>query len=195
MSKIKEIADSLRDLGLSSQDQTVGTGNPITVALSKFMDKLIFDIKDNLAQKGSNVSMTLSQSISKEPIKVEAANISVALVMEDYAKFRDKGVSGTGIGLKDGDTMRETSSKFKFKNNRPSMKHIMGDGDGLGLRDWVNAKGGDMSLAYAIGTNNKKLGIKGNKFYSEITTPARWARLARAVEKAIANKLNGNNGN
>jgi len=196
MSEFKRITNLIKDLGVGGTEQTASIDNPINIALSKFADGLIADLKESLQSKGSNVSRVLSQSIRFTPITVQGDVIETTLVMEDYGKFVDKGVSGTGIDLKDGDAMRETSSIFKFKFNRPSRKHIFGT-DGNGLRDWVNAKGGDMSLAYAIGTQNKKLGIKGNKFFSDVFTPEKKAAFIKEIEKQIAKKLklNGNSGN
>ena len=184
----KKMDDVFKGLGIG-EGQTSDPTNPMNIAFLKAMQKLRDDIKANLASKGANVSMTLSQSIEVTEPTIENGVIKSTLIMEDYGKFRDKGVSGTGQGLKDGESMRETQSPFKFKTSRPSLKHVLGSGGGNSLRDWANVKGLN---PWAVATQTKKLGIKGNKFYSEITTPERWRQFAQSIEKALAD---GNNSN
>ena len=186
--------DVFKGLGIG-EGQTSDPTNPMNIAFKKEMEKLRDEIKDNLKSKGSVAPSALLESVHITPPITENGVTKSSLIMVDYAKYRDKGVSGHGQNMgDDSKPMKETASPFKFKDNGLGIPVMGGSGatGGVGLMAWAQKVGLPREAAWGLSHSIKQRGIKGNKFYSEITTPERWRQFAQSIEKALAD---GNNSN
>ena len=81
-------------------------------ALKNFTDYIVIESKKNLASVGTNASSSLSESI-KDFVKVSENSIDVSVLMNNYGRFIDRGVTGKG------------DSDFKGKD-KPIQKSLSG---------------------------------------------------------------------
>ena len=127
--------------------------------LNNFAKYVIQQSRSNLTKGGKNVTSDLYNSLDKQ-VEVGANSFRLAFLMEDYAKFQDKGVSGTE---------KKYNTEFSYTNKKPPLKPIT---------DWVknrrfqfrNKQGKFMSYqstAFLVRNSIFKKGIKPSLFFTK----------------------------
>lgn len=117
--------------------------------LKEIGDKVVSRAKNNLTSKGKVSSGGLLNSI-----KASVEEEQLSFEMKEYAKFIDKGVSGTKVKRKGTFTYRNsprTNSNGQFIKN---------------LQEWCKIKGIEPGLAYVIRKNIIERGIKATYFFT-----------------------------
>jgi hypothetical protein len=129
-------------------------------ALNRFAKDVVANSRKNLAKKGA--SGNLSKSLDYK-LSIHQNSFSLELLMEDYGKFVDKGVSGTE---KKYNTPYSYTGKYKMINPKALDKWVLR----RGLKGTRNAKGqfvSRKSLKFAIATSIYKKGIKPSLFFTK----------------------------
>jgi hypothetical protein len=155
--------------------------------MAKDIRKILADIGNEatqmLVKKLQDVdrvaSQRLQQSIIALPIKVMGQTLILEIQMEDYWKFVDKGVDGTEV---------QHGSPYKFKrsgkriplgsyNKGGMLSHIANKGEryepivndmiAKRKRKPLSRQKARESLAYALGVNIKKKGLKPTNFATD----------------------------
>jgi hypothetical protein len=134
-------------------------------SLNNFSDKIITDAKANLQNSGKIDTGDLKNSLKNLGAKVSKNSIEIAIKMQPYGAFVDKGVRGVGGVRKSTSAFKRTNNKgkmwkqnggnspYSFKEgNKPSVKHFV---------DWSNKRG---LSPYAIREVVYHQGIKPNYF-------------------------------
>ena len=127
--------------------------------LNDFAKYVIQQSRSNLTKQGKNVNKDLYNSLNKE-IEVSKNSFRLTFLMEDYAIFQDKGVSGT---------RKKYNTPFSYKSKMPPAKPIT---------DWVKkrrfqfrkADGKFMSYqqtSYLVRSAIYKNGIKPSLFFTK----------------------------
>ena len=134
-------------------------------ALNAFGKYVVQQSRSNLTKGGKNSTSELYNSLS---YVLGVKGDSVAILMEEYGKFQDKGVRGAG-------GVRKTTSSFNRRNNRgkiwkqkggnspysfkegvkPSVKHF---------KDWSKRKG---LSAFAVREAVYRQGIRPSMFFTK----------------------------
>ena len=138
--------------------------------LTSFGSKLIEKARINLNKRNKRATGTLYNEMSYD---IEKTGSGVKFVMnfgsaEDYWKFVDEGVQGSG-GFKGSGKKRGQGSPFKFGSKQPPLKAIL---------PWVKLKGirgrnkkgrfiKDKSLAFLIARSIKQRGLERTRFISK----------------------------
>ena len=127
--------------------------------LNKFAKYVIQQSRSNLTKQGKNVNKDLYNSLNKE-IEVSKNSFRLTFLMEDYAIFQDKGVSGT---------RKKYNTPFSYKSKMPPAKPIT---------DWVKKRGFQFRKAdgkfmsyqqtsYLVRSAIYKNGIKPSLFFTK----------------------------
>ena len=136
-------------------------------ALSTFAKRVVSRSRANLTRNKKNVSKDLYNSVAYE-LEVNPNSFSLRFLMEDYAEFQDKGVSGTE---------KKYSTPFSYKQSSNLLGFELATGTfsnwakfrGIRFRSKTGqfAKGGYKSIGVAIALAKKKKGIKPSLFFSK----------------------------
>jgi hypothetical protein len=130
-------------------------------ALQKFAKTVITQSKANLTRGKKNVNRKLYDSLAYE-LNVHKQSFSLAIFMEEYGKFQDKGVDGTEV---------KHSSPYSFKSKQPPSQPIA---------EWAKARrirfrddkgrytvGNYKTIGFIIARSIKKKGIKPSLFFTK----------------------------
>lgn len=160
--------------------------------------EFIEDAQNNLNEKNSNASGSLSKSlILSDPREVNGV-IEVDVMMNFYGEFLNSGVKGTKSG----------QGKYKFRSEFPSRKMVEALRKGIGRakrssfnvnrsrtvsrNERKNASLSQIEKAYGAGRNIKMYGIKATGFIDKAirTTEAKVSeRLGAAFKVDIINSI------
>jgi hypothetical protein len=133
-------------------------GNPLEQYIFNWFEDVTKKMQDEL--KDDSASGSLSQSIETQA-KGTGEGIQVSLIMNDYWKFQNKGVSGV---------INKFNSPYSFKTIKPSKGMV----DSMMQTKWAGFRGlrpqnGDLKgMLYAISVNVKKKGIEPTYFYDKV---------------------------
>lgn len=122
--------------------------------LRQFAKTVIKDAKKNLKNKGKIASKDLYNSM-KFNLKVTDNSLDLDILMEDYGKFVDQGVSGTE---------KRYNTPYRFRNKKPPVRF---------LQTWLKQKSGVFrardrrSRAFAIQNTIFRFGLKPTKFFED----------------------------
>jgi len=127
--------------------------------LNKFAKYVIQQSRSNLTKQGKNVNKDLYNSLDSQ-IEVSKNSFRLTFLMEDYAIFQDKGVSGT---------RKKYNTPFSYKSKMPPAKPIT---------DWVKKRGFQFRKAdgkfmsyqqtsYLVRSAIYKNGIKPSLFFTK----------------------------
>lgn len=128
-------------------------------ALSKFAKGVIKEARTNLTKKGKNASNDLYKSLDFD-LNVSKNSFSLEFYMEDYAKFVDRGVSGT---------KRKYSTPYSYKSKMPPSKVFDKWIKQKGIKG-RNAKGQfitNKSLSFLIARSIFHKGMKPSLFFTK----------------------------
>lgn len=168
----------------------------------KYMADIVKGLTEKLISKHKDQPGELLQSIGENSsVAINGNKISLKIGMEDYWKFVDKGVDGT---------QKSVGSEFKFKKSgkripldamkkfiaakgiKPSM-NIAAHRKSETFKDKrikkqakkVNAANALNSLAFAMGVNIKKHGIKPTHFFTDVINDDLKRRLQKDLGLAL----------
>jgi hypothetical protein len=127
--------------------------------LNGFAKYVIQQSRSNLTKQGKNVNKKLYDSLDSE-IEVSANSFRLSFLMEDYAAFQDKGVSGT---------RKKYNTPFSYKSKMPPAKPIT---------EWVKKRGFQFrkkdgkfmsyqQTSYLVRSAIYKNGIKPSLFFTK----------------------------
>lgn len=136
-------------------------------ALTTFAKRVRKEARTNLTKGKHNVTKELYNSVDYE-LEVHANSYSLRFLMEDYADFQDKGVSGTEV---------KRNSPYSYKSNSNLLGFELATGTfakwakfrGIRFRSVGGqfAKGNYKTIGVAIALAKKKKGIKATHFFSK----------------------------
>ena len=134
--------------------------------LDTFAKQVVSRSRANLTRKKMNVSKNLYDSVGYD-LKVHAQSFSLKMLMEDYAEFQDKGVSGTE---------RKYNTPYSYKQSSNLLGFELATGTFAKWAKFRNirfrsaggqfAKGGFKTIGVAIALAKKKKGIKPTHFFT-----------------------------
>jgi len=136
-------------------------------SLDTFAKRVISRSRANLTKKKKNVSKKLYDSLDYD-LKVHKNSFSLKILMEKYADFQDKGVSGTE---------RKYSTPYSYKSSSNLLGFELATSTfakwaklrGIRFRSVGGqfAKGNYKTIGVAIALAKKKKGIKPTHFFSK----------------------------
>jgi hypothetical protein len=142
--------------------------------LTEIGNKAIEMLKESLQNVDRVASSRLSQSIIAMPVRVFNQSLILEIKMEEYWKFVDRGVDGTQVSH---------GSPYKFKSGKtlpsqPMLRHIANRGEKYDpivsqmiakrKRKPLSRDKARKSLAFALGVNIRRRGIKPTNFASDV---------------------------
>ncbi len=135
------------------------TYNNLKEALAEVRDLIVKESKENLvaAKKGGGA---LEDSIKGTPVTEEGSSLMFQILMEDYATFVDKGVSGTK-------TKYDTPYSYTDKMPPPSALDKWTVRKGIAPRDDKGRFMERKTLQFLIARSIYRDGIKPSLFYTE----------------------------
>lgn len=148
----------------------------------EFIDDMTADLQATVRSK----SNALAQSITPDYI-ITGDGVQMNLWLNDYYEFVDKGVSGLLKPI--------AGSEGRFKHAKPSRKHVQAIFEWIPMASVIIPAGKGSqdqrrrSLAWAIATNIKKRGLKGNNFFSGNLTQERIDRLNTMLAEKIGQNI------
>ena len=135
------------------------TYNNLKEALAEVRDLIVKESKENLiaAKKGGGA---LEDSIKGTPVSESGSSLTFQILMEDYATFVDKGVSGTK-------TKYDTPYSYTDKMPPPSALDKWTVRKGIAPRDDKGRFMPRKTLQFLIARSIYRDGIKPSLFYTE----------------------------
>lgn len=140
--------------------------NNVKEELSTFGKSVIKQARTNLTKQKHNASKNLYNSLAYD-LEVGKNSFRLKMLMEDYAEFQDKGVSGT-------EKKYNTPYSYKQSSNLLGLELATGTFSkwaklrGIRFRNDLGqfAKGNYKTIGIAIAIAKKKKGIKPTHFFS-----------------------------
>jgi hypothetical protein len=188
----------------------------VSDVLLKYRAEIIDSLRKNLIESDKDQPGKLIQSIDVKILQ-EGDNLTFRLLMEDYYKFIDEGVSGWD---------KQNSSQYKFKNNgkpanigamlnfirargikqykKPNGEIIYDANIGVKKKNQikliknkqvkksfkqVTAEKRLKTLAYLIGMRIKRVGIKPTYFFSNVINDELYTKMKLDITKAIGRDI------
>jgi hypothetical protein len=146
------------------QDIRAGTGTPLEQALIGWSQGIAKQIKANIRKTKSQATRALYQSVGALPIFGRDSNMVSRIVAEEYIDYIEQGVSGL--------ERKVAGTPFKFRSRSVSKEmqeqlstHIAAKPISLSPKPGQTKKDLNKQVAYAMGVNLKKYGIKPRKLY------------------------------
>lgn len=141
--------------------------NNIKNSLETFAKEVRKQARTNLTKKNHNVTKELYNSVDYE-LEVHRNSYSLRFLMEDYADFLDKGVSGTQI---------KYNTPYSYKSNSNVLGFELATGTFAKWAKFRNIrfrnekgqfkKGNYKSIGVAIALAKKKKGMKPTEFFTK----------------------------
>ena len=135
-------------------------------SLDTFAKRVVSRSRANLTREKKNITKNLYDSLGYD-LKVHAQSFSLKMLMEDYADFQDKGVSGTE---------RKYDTPYSYKQSSNLLGFELATGTfakwakfrGIRFRSAGGqfAKGGFKTIGVAIALAKKRKGIKPTHFFT-----------------------------
>ena len=171
------------DLGQPKDLFTNKPDDPVLRTVQSFLTAVIAEMQRILSEQGRNASGRLSASIDPTEITIEQSVLRVAITAEDYAEFIDQGVNGTEMNF---------GSMFSFQPDKKMSPEAINS-----IGGWIPAKGVGLpegfgsfkQLAFAIGTNVRKRGIKPTKFIENTFTTETLNAFREALTDVVVNSI------
>jgi len=143
-------------------------------ALQKFAKTVITQSKANLTRGKKNVNRKLYDSLAYE-LNVHKQSFSLAIFMEEYGKFQDKGVKGADPSQVSPNAkikgQQAANSPYSFKTKIPPYKPLSewAKSRGVRFRDEKGRykKGGYDAVGIVIAKNIWARGIKPSLFFTK----------------------------
>lgn len=131
-------------------------------ALEKYRDIVIEEAKKNLLKDDKSASGNLYKSIKATPVKTSKNSLQFNIEMPYYAKFVDKGVSGT---------RKKYNTPYAYSGRKkmipPSSLDKWTISRGIAPRDKDGKFMSRQSLKYAIATSVYRNGLKPSLFFTK----------------------------
>ena len=135
--------------------------NNVKDSLNKFAKYVVQQSRSNLTKGKKNASKSLYNSIQAKQ-STGANSFSLSFIMEDYAMYQDKGVSGTE---------KKYNTPFKYTNKMPPIKPLAdwAKFKNIRLRDAKGkfAKGNYKTIGFLISRSIYRKGIKPSLFFTK----------------------------
>ena len=147
---------------------------PLELYLRDASQVLVDLMKQKLQDENANANFSLSQGLDYETVFSQGIE-STFYSEEDYAEFRDQGVSGTE---------RQRDTPFQFQSSRPS-KAMVED-----IAEWIRAKG-FTAPEWAVATNVLKYGYDGARFIEHAFSKSNLDQMNEDILVVIANTTQG----
>jgi len=135
-------------------------------SLDTFAKRVVSRSRANLTREKKNITKNLYDSLGYD-LKVHAQSFSLKMLMEDYADFQDKGVSGTE---------RKYDTPYSYKQSSNLLGFELATGTfakwakfrGIRFRSAVGqfAKGNYKTIGISIALAKKRKGIKPTHFFT-----------------------------
>ena len=132
-------------------------------------------MKQKLQDENANANGVLSQGLDYETVKEGDGLNSTFYSEEDYAEFRNQGVSGTE---------RQRDTPFQFKANKPSQAMV------TDIAEWIRAKG-FTAPEWAVATNVLKFGFDGARFIEHAFSDSNLDQMNNDILVVVANTVDG----
>lgn len=148
---------------------------PIELYVQESAQVFIDKMKIHIEKEGANASFVLSQSLKSTPSN-DGGVISIEFdSSENYALFRNDGVSGT-------ERPRETP--YSFKSTHPSLDMVND------IREWIRAKG-FTAPEWAVATNVLKYGYEGAHYIERAFNKENLSIFENDLLIVVANTVDG----
>ena len=147
---------------------------PLELYLRDVSQVFIDLMKQKLQDEKANASFRLSQGLDYETVFNQGIE-STFYSEEDYAEFRDQGVSGTE---------RQRDTPYQFQSNRPSQAMV------TDIAEWIRAKG-FTAPEWAVATNVLKYGYDGVRFIEHAFSDSNLNQMNEDILVVVANTTQG----
>lgn len=146
------------------EDIRAGKGTPLERSLKEWANGISKQIKSNIRRTNSQATRALYQSVGALPIFGGDNSMISRIVAEEYIDYIEQGVSGIERKI--------AGTPFKFRNRGVSKEmqeqlstYIAAKPISLSPKAGQSKKDMNRQVAYAMGVNIKKFGIKPRKLY------------------------------
>lgn len=165
--------EAVSDLGVNKSAITNANDlkTPLELYLQKVGQVFIEKMRDKLTDEDANASFLLAQSLTADPDREGVEFFSD----EEYALFRNDGVSGTEV-------IRQTP--FSFRSTHPSIEMVND------IRQWIRAKG-FIAPEWAVATNVLKKGFEGAKYIETAFNEENLRIFENDMLQVVDNAMNG----